>query len=85
MELHTLGVDAGTPRRMCRKWRAASPVGHLAPRGAGARPRQSTEWSPVEMLRDNAGKFYSMRACMMTAKRSCWGHKIPAGGGQKTV
>jgi len=84
MELHTLGVDGGyTQKDVQEVARCFTGWTIFAPRGAGAAAQAITDGRRLEMLRDNAGKFYFNARVHDDGEKIVLGHKIPAGGGAK--
>ncbi len=84
MELHTLGVDGGyTQKDVQEVARCFTGWTIFAPRGAGAAAQAITDGRRLEMLRDNAGKFYFNSRLHDDGEKIVLGQKIPAGGGVK--
>ncbi|MEK6337576.1 MAG: DUF1800 domain-containing protein [Acidobacteriota bacterium] len=84
MELHTLGVDGGyTQKDVQEVARCFTGWTIFAPRGAGAAAQAITDGRRLEMLRENAGKFYFNPRVHDDGEKTVLGHKIPAGGGVK--
>ncbi len=86
MELHTLGVDGGyTQKDVQEVARCFTGWTIFAPRGAAAAAAQITGGGGrrIEMLRENAGKFYFNERVHDDGEKIVLGHKIPAGGGVK--
>jgi len=84
MELHTLGVDGGyTQKDVQEVARCFTGWTIFAPRGAGAAAQAITDGRRLEMLRDNAGKFYFNSRVHDDGEKIVLGQKIPAGGGVK--
>ena len=86
MELHTLGVDGGyTQKDVQEVARCFTGWTIYAPRGAGAAAAQIAGGGGrrIEMLRENAGKFYFNERVHDDGEKIVLGHKIPAGGGVK--
>jgi uncharacterized protein (DUF1800 family) len=86
MELHTLGVDGGyTQKDVQEVARCFTGWTIFAPRGAGAAAAQIAGGGGrrIEMLRENAGKFYFNERVHDDGEKVVLGHKIPAGGGVK--
>jgi uncharacterized protein (DUF1800 family) len=84
MELHTLGVDGGyTQKDVQELARCFTGWTIFAPRGAGAAAQAITDGRRIEMLRNNAGKFYFNPRVHDDGEKIVLGHKIPAGGGVK--
>jgi uncharacterized protein (DUF1800 family) len=84
MELHTLGVDGGyTQKDVQEVARCFTGWTIFAPRGGGAAAQAITDGRRLEMLRDNAGKFYFNPRVHDDGEKIVLGHKIPAGGGAK--
>jgi uncharacterized protein (DUF1800 family) len=84
MELHTLGVDGGyTQKDVQEVARCFTGWTIFAPRGAGAAAQAITNGRRLEMLRNNAGKFYFNPRVHDDGEKVVLGHKIPAGGGVK--
>ena len=86
MELHTLGVDGGyTQKDVQEVARCFTGWTIFAPRGAGAAAAQIAGGGGrrIEMLRENAGKFYFNERVHDDGEKIVLGHKIPAGGGVK--
>lgn len=84
MELHTLGVDGGyTQKDVQEVARCFTGWTIFAPRGAGAAAQAITDGRRLEMLRDNAGKYYFNPRVHDDGEKIVLGHKIPAGGGVK--
>ena len=84
MELHTLGVDGGyTQKDVQEVARCFTGWTIFAPRGGGAATQAITDGRRLEMLRDNAGKFYFNPRVHDDGEKIVLGHKIPAGGGAK--
>ena len=82
MELHTLGVDGGyTQKDVQEVARCFTGWTIFAPRGAGAAAQAITDGRRLEMLRDNAGKFYFNPRVHDDGEKIVLGHKIAAGGG----
>jgi uncharacterized protein (DUF1800 family) len=83
MELHTLGVDGGyTQKDVQEVARCFTGWTILAPRGAGAAGAMRNE-RRVEMLRENAGRFFFNERAHDDGEKTVLGQKIPAGGGMK--
>jgi len=84
MELHTLGVDGGyTQKDVQEVARCFTGWTIFAPRGAGAAAQAITDGRRIEMLRNNAGKFYFNPRVHDDGEKIVLGQKIPAGGGVK--
>jgi uncharacterized protein (DUF1800 family) len=84
MELHTLGVDGGyTQKDVQEVARCFTGWTIFAPRGAGAAAQAITDGRRIEMLRNNAGKFFFNPRVHDDGEKIVLGHKIPAGGGVK--
>jgi uncharacterized protein (DUF1800 family) len=84
MELHTLGVDGGyTQKDVQEVARCFTGWTIFAPRGAGAAAQAITDGRRLEMLRNNAGKFFFNPRVHDDGEKIVLGHKIPAGGGPK--
>ena len=86
MELHTLGVDGGYAQKDVQEVaRCFTGWTIFAPRGAAAAAAQITGGGGrrIEMLRENAGKFYFNERVHDDGEKIVLGHKIPAGGGVK--
>ena len=84
MELHTLGVDGGyTQKDVQEVARCFTGWTIFAPRGAGVAAQAITDGRRVDMLRENAGKFYFNPRVHDDGEKVVLGHKIPAGGGVK--
>jgi uncharacterized protein (DUF1800 family) len=84
MELHTLGVDGGyTQKDVQEVARCFTGWTIYAPRGAGAAAQAITDGRRLEMLRNNAGKFFFNPRVHDDGEKVVLGHKIPAGGGAK--
>ena len=84
MELHTLGVDGGyTQKDVQEVARCFTGWTIFAPRGAGAAAAQISGGGGrrIEVLRENAGKFYFNERVHDDGEKVVLGHKIPAGGG----
>jgi uncharacterized protein (DUF1800 family) len=86
MELHTLGVDGGyTQKDVQEVARCFTGWTIFAPRGAGAAAAQiaGVGGRRLEMLRENAGRFYFNERVHDDGEKVVLGHKIPSGGGVK--
>jgi uncharacterized protein (DUF1800 family) len=86
MELHTLGVDGGYSQKDVQEVaRCFTGWTIFAPRGAAAAAAQIAGGGGrrIEMLRENAGKFYFNERVHDDGEKTVLGHKIPAGGGVK--
>jgi len=84
MELHTLGVDGGyTQKDVQEVARCFTGWTIYAPRGAGAAAQAMMDGRRIEMLRNNAGKFYFNPRVHDDGEKTVLGHKISAGGGVK--
>ncbi|HEY3040854.1 MAG TPA: DUF1800 domain-containing protein [Pyrinomonadaceae bacterium] len=84
MELHTLGVDGGyTQKDVQEVARCFTGWTILAPRGAGAATQAMLNGPRVDMLRENAGKFFFNPRVHDDGEKVVLGHKISAGGGFK--
>ncbi len=86
MELHTLGVDGGyTQKDVQEVARCFTGWTIFAPRGAGAAAAEisGAGGRRVEMLRENAGRFFFNPRVHDDGEKMVLGHKIPAGGGVK--
>jgi uncharacterized protein (DUF1800 family) len=84
MELHTLGVDGGyTQKDVQEVARCFTGWTIFAPRGAGIAAQSITDGRRLDMLRENAGKFYFNPRVHDDGEKVVLGHKIPAGGGVK--
>jgi uncharacterized protein (DUF1800 family) len=84
MELHTLGVDGGYNQKDVQEVaRCFTGWTIFAPRGAGAAAQALMDGRRVEMLRNNAGKFFFNPRVHDDGEKIVLGHKIPAGGGVK--
>src|ERR1044072_9234142 len=86
MELHTLGVDGGyTQKDVQEVARCFTGWTIRAPRGAGAAAAQIAGGGGrrIDMLRENARKFYFNERVHDDGEKPVLGHKIPAGGGVK--
>ncbi len=86
MELHTLGVDGGyTQKDVQEVARCFTGWTIFAPRGAGAAAAQIAGGGGrrIEMLRENAGKFYFNERVHDDGEKIVLGQKIPSGGGVK--
>jgi uncharacterized protein (DUF1800 family) len=84
MELHTLGVDGGyTQKDVQEVARCFTGWTIFAPRGAAVAAQAITDGRRIEMLRNNAGKFYFNPRVHDDGEKIVLGHKIPAGGGVK--
>ncbi|HEY3103950.1 MAG TPA: DUF1800 domain-containing protein, partial [Pyrinomonadaceae bacterium] len=84
MELHTLGVDGGyTQKDVQEVARCFTGWTIFAPRGAGVAAQAIGDGRRLEMLRQNAGKFFFNARVHDDGEKMVLGHKIPAGGGVK--
>src|SRR6266849_422276 len=84
MELHTLGVDGGYTQKDVQEVASCFTGWTIfAPRGAGAAAQAIADGRRLEMLRDNAGKFFFNPRVHDDGEKIVLGHKIPAGGGAK--
>jgi uncharacterized protein (DUF1800 family) len=84
MELHTLGVDGGyTQKDVQEVARCFTGWTIYAPRGAGAAVQAMTDGRRLEMLRNNAGKYFFNPRVHDDGEKVVLGQKIPAGGGVK--
>jgi uncharacterized protein (DUF1800 family) len=84
MELHTLGVDGGyTQKDVQEVARCFTGWTIFAPRGGGAAAQAIMAGPRVDMLRENAGKFFFNARVHDDGEKIVLGHKIPAGGGEK--
>jgi uncharacterized protein (DUF1800 family) len=84
MELHTLGVDGGyTQKDVQEVARCFTGWTIFAPRGAAVAAQAITDGRRLDMLRENAGKFYFNPRVHDDGEKVVLGHKIPAGGGVK--
>jgi len=84
MELHTLGVDGGyTQKDVQEVARCFTGWTIFAPRGAGVAAQAIGDGRRLEMLRENAGKFFFNARVHDDGEKIVLGHKIPAGGGVK--
>jgi uncharacterized protein (DUF1800 family) len=84
MELHTLGVDGGyTQKDVQEVARCFTGWTIFAPRGAGVAAQAIGDGRRLEMLRENAGKFFFNARVHDDGEKMVLGHKIPAGGGVK--
>jgi uncharacterized protein (DUF1800 family) len=84
MELHTLGVEGGyTQKDVQEVARCFTGWTIFAPRGAGVAAQAMTDGRRLEMLRENAGKFYFNPRVHDDGEKIVLGQKIPAGGGVK--
>ena len=84
MELHTLGVEGGyTQKDVQEVARCFTGWTIFAPRGAGVAAQAVTDGRRLEMLRENAGKFFFNPRVHDDGEKIVLGQKIPAGGGVK--
>lgn len=86
MELHTVGVNGGyTQKDVQEVARCFTGWTIFAPRGGAAAAQAMTNGNGrrIEMLRENAGKFYFAQNRHDDGEKIVLGHKIPAGGGIK--
>jgi uncharacterized protein (DUF1800 family) len=84
MELHTLGVEGGyTQKDVQEVARCFTGWTIFAPRGAGVAAQAMTDGRRLDMLRENAGKFYFNPRVHDDGEKIVLGQKIPAGGGVK--
>jgi uncharacterized protein (DUF1800 family) len=84
MELHTLGVEGGyTQKDVQEVARCFTGWTIFAPRGAGVAAQAMTDGRRLEMLRENAGKFFFNPRVHDDGEKVVLGQKIPAGGGVK--
>ena len=84
MELHTLGVEGGyTQKDVQEVARCFTGWTIYAPRGAGVAAQAMSDGRRLEMLRENAGKFFFNSRVHDDGEKTVLGHKIPAGGGAK--
>jgi hypothetical protein len=84
MELHSLGVNGGyTQKDVQEVARCFTGWTIFAPRGGAAAAQAMSNGRRIEMLRENAGKFYFAQNRHDDGEKIVLGHKIPAGGGIK--